>query len=330
MSIRLHDKWYKELQQRLPHMTTGKTFYVAKTGSDSDSGLYQFAPKLTVQSAVDSVVTNRGDVVVVGAGQYIENVRITKGKMTLMGAQTGGKESVSIRAAGVGDSGATFSEPSTRYGYESLAGVTIRGACVAINAASVEVCGLQLDGSGFKYDGNNYSAHAGIYVGDGTRISASYNVDSNGSYIHDCIFKRGAYGVNYDGASEDHRLYNNLFYRQEGATTKGCVFIDPGSSRQSMRITIAHNFFNAIESTAYGIFGYNTAETENVTIVGNSFCEDKGGTITYAIYYAGAGEWFAARNAFGCTNKISLPATSWISGNYKASAGNAGTYISEA
>jgi len=64
----MHDKWYKELQMRLPHLTTGKTFYLDKAGSDANSGRYQFAPKLTIQSAVDAVTADKGDIVVVGAG----------------------------------------------------------------------------------------------------------------------------------------------------------------------------------------------------------------------------------------------------------------------
>ncbi len=324
MPMILSSKWLKELTMRLPHTTTGKVVYVDKNGSDADSGLYQFAPKLTIQSAVDTVTDNAGDIVVVGAGRYIENVRITKSKMTLMGAQTGGKESVSIRAAGVGDSGSEEAEPSTRYPYTSLAGVSIRGACVTINAASVEVCNLQLDGSGFKWDGSNYSAHTGIYVGDGTRIDAGYNLDANGSYIHDCIFKRGAYGVHYDGAAEDHRLINNHFYRQEGDTTKGCVFIDPGSSRQSLRIVIAHNWFLSVENTAYGIYVYNSGETKEITIAHNVFHQRDGSTMTYAIYLQGAGEHLVAGNWFGCDNKIYTAATDWTSGNFDGVAGAAG------
>ena len=328
----LKTKWAKELLMRQPHITTGTTFYVdAANGSDANSGLYPFDAKATVQGGVDAVTTNKGDVVIVGAGQYIENVRITKSKMTLMGATTGGKESVSIRAAGVGDSGATFPEPSTRYGYSSVAGVTIRGACITINAASVQVCNLQLDGSGFKYDGNNYSAHSGIYVGDGTRIDAGYNYDSNGSYIHDCIFKRGAYGVNYDGASEDHRLENNHFYRQEGDTTKGCVFIDPGSSRQTSRLIIKDNTFLAIENTAYGIFGYDHDSTTDVMIIGNYFQERATKTITFAVYYVGEGEWLVANNWFGCANEIHLDTNSWSCGNYegRAAAGPVTLFVTE-
>jgi len=324
-AVYLKNKWSKELIMRLQQSTTGHIYYVdGLYGNDSGSGLYPFDAKKTVQGGVDACTTNRGDIVIVGAGQYIENVRITKSKMTLMGATTGGKESVSIRAAGVGDSGATYAEPSTRYGYSSLAGVTIRGSCVTINAASVEVCNLQLDGSGFKYDGTNYSAHTGIYVGDGTRISSSYNTDSNGSYIHDCIFKRGAYGVNYDGASEDHRLMHNHFYRQEGATTKGCVFIGPGSSRQSTRITIKHNDFTAMENTSYGIHMYSSGSTQDCVIAHNVFAEHNGGSVTYAILIQGAGEHLVAGNWFGCTNKIYTSNTDWTSGNFIGTAGKAG------
>lgn len=345
MSIRMHDKWYKELTMRLPQMTTGKTFYVdANTGSDANSGRYQFAPKLTIQSAVDAVTSDRGDVVIVGAGRYYENVRITKSKMTLMGAQTGGKQSVSIRPAGVGLLGVTVAEADPVYGYSAVNGQAIRGSAVTINAASVELCGLEFDTSGMKTvasparkavskkapfpkPATTWVSYNGVYVGDGYRINTSYNYDCNGSYIHDCIFKRGAIGMHYDGASEDHRLEHNLFYRTEGGTTKGCVFVDPGGNRQTSRIVIADNIFLAIEDAAYGILGYDSNETKSVLIARNTFLDRVDCSMTYAVCYAGDGDWMVAGNWFGCTNKWSLASEGWESGNYKGVTANTGQSV---
>ena len=325
----LKTKWAKELLMRQEHITTGTTFYVdAATGNDSGSGLYPFDAKLTIQSAVDAVTSDRGDVVIVGAGRYVESVRITKSKMTLMGAQTGGKESVSIRPGGAWAGGAggsvVYAESSPVYGYSSVVGVDIRSSAVTINAASVELCGLQFDGSGFKYDGTNWYAYGGVYVGDGTRINASYNTDSNGSYIHDCIFKRGARGIEYDGAAEDHRLTDNLFYRQEGAATKGGVFICPGSSRKVERILIADNVFMDIENTAYGIFAYDDNDTKGVMVLRNAFLDRTDSSMAQAVNYAGDGDWLVAGNYFGCTNEASLASEGWFVGNYEGVAAASG------
>ena len=321
----LKTKWAKELLMRQEHLTTGTTFYVdANTGNDSGSGLYPFDAKLTIQSAVDAVTSDRGDVVIVGAGRYYENVRITKSKMRLMGAQIGGKQSVSIRAAGAGTAAAEHAEAPTLYGYSSLAGEDIRGACVTVNAASVEICGLEFDASDYQYTTGSYYHYTGLYIGDGTRISASYNYDCNGSYIHDCIFKRGYYGINYDGSSEDHRCLNNLFYRNGGATTRGCIFVDPGSSRHNSRMLFKDNVFMAMADLGYGIYLYPHDETHDIIIAHNIFHERDGKTVAYAIRTTGAGEHLIAGNWFGCANKVFTVATDWTSGNYIGTAGKAG------
>jgi len=319
----LKNKFAKELVMRLKQSTVGKTYYVDGTyGNDSGSGLYPFDAKKTVQGGVDAVTTNRGDVVVVGAGRYYENVRITKSKMTLMGAQTGGKQSVSIRAAGAGLAGADHAEATPLYGYTTLEGLTIRGSCVTVNAASVEICGLELDTSGYQYETSQYYVYSGIYVGEGTRISSGYNYDCNGSYIHDCIFKRGATGILYDGAAEDHRLVDNLFYRTEGGATKGGVFICPGSNRQSQRILIADNTFMEMEDLCYGILGYSHPEVKAVMVLRNAFLSKQGKDMTDAICYLGTGEWLVAGNWFGCSSAASMEGNSWTAGNYEGSAGN--------
>jgi len=327
MSFYLKNKWSKELLMRLQQTTTGKIIYVDGTyGSDSGSGLYPFDAKATVQGGVDAVTTNRGDVVIVGAGRYYENVRITKSKMTLMGAQTGGKQSVSIRPGGAGGGSphvVEHAEATTRYGYSSLGGETIRASAVTVNAASVEICGLQFDASDFEYTDGNYRHYGGVYIGDGTRINASYNEDCNGSYVHDCIFKRGYIGLHYDGASEDHRCENNLFYRQTAGSARGSIFIDPGSSRQCERILIAYNTFMAIDTGSYGVFGYNTAETHDCIIAHNIFQARDGKTIGDCIYYKGAGGWLLAGNYYGCADaqSASLDTGGYTAGNYMGVAG---------
>lgn len=313
----------------------GTVFYVDGTnGSDTYDGKSPIRAFKTIQAAVDATTDGAGDLIIIGPGLYYENVLIKdKNDLTLMGVSSGCDERVTVRPGGAssgsgGDFVLVHAEAPTVYPFNTPGGLAVAGSAITIVSRHVEICGLTFDASGFKpEDGAEYSLYNGIYIGDGGRINPDYAEDADGSYIHDCIFKRGCWGLMMDGCSEDHRIENNLFYRQEGGVTKGGIQICPGANKDSERIYVLNNIFNAIESLAYGIYMYDSDDTINCVFKGNLFKDRKGESMTDAICLQGAGNHTISGNYFACTNAYAASGTDLCCGNYKGVAGSTEDFV---
>ena len=230
--------------------TPGSVFYVAKTGNDANDGKSWDRAFLTIQAGVDATTASKGDVVLVGPSgadsHYNENVMITTSGIRLYAVKQG--KETRIRATG----------SSTRYPYTLLSGDIISGSCVSIMATNVEVAGFNLDASG---------EFGGIYVGDGYRIDSGNDTEAANSQVYNCLFKYGTVGLVYDGAEEEHRCYDNVFYRQSDFG----IYIGPGGSRTTKRPIISNNDFQAVEG--YGIYSYDAVTTENIMVENNRFLD---------------------------------------------------------
>lgn len=299
MSIRMHDKWYKELTMRIPQMTTGKIFYVDDiSGSDSNSGRYQFAPKLTIQSAVDASVDARGDIIFIGPGVYNENVLIKdKSRLSLIGVPIASKETRIRASAG-----------TTKYPFTPVGEAAVLGCCIVVLSTCVQIANLCLDASGH---------YVGIYVGDGTRISSSYNEDTNGVWIHDNWFKYGDWGITLDGCSEDHKIEKNMIYRQQ----YGGIYIAPGSNRTVQRVYITENTIFAGDTGCYGVYLYNSASVRTCHIARNTFMDGVDASanakaFTKPILSQGAGLHTIVGNWFACATEPQAVATDYSAGNF--------------
>lgn len=288
----------EEAYEAMSQREFGKVYHVDGTnGSDSNDGLSWDKAFVSIQAAVDATTDLAGDVIRIAPGQYSENVLIKdKNRVSLIGVPIANKET-RIRA-----SGATTKRPFTPVGQSA-----VLGCCIVVLSTCVQIANLTLDASG------NY---VGIYVGDGTRINAGYNEDTNGSWIHDNFFKYGTWGIALDGCSEDHKIENNILYR----CSSGGMHIAPGSNRTVQRVYVLNNTF-AADETGYGVYMYNSASVRTCHFRGNAFLDGvkSDGTscaFTKPLLTQGAGIHTIVGNYFACTQEGTQVATDFSCGNY--------------
>jgi hypothetical protein len=194
-----------------------------------------------------------------------------------------------------------------------------------VMSRDVEIAGFTIDSGGGK---------VGMYIGDGsgmtltgTDAEGEEGANASGTWIHDNYFigegsgSAGA-GIVLQGCGSDVMIENNSFDKCDGAG----VYIGSGSEKTIERPTIRFNHFK--NCVGYGVFAYNTATTVQALIHGNTF-QDGSNTMTNAILFNGDSpvDCLASGNWLGCTNGITLGASSWISSNHRNTAGNAGTYV---
>jgi hypothetical protein len=283
-------------------------WYVDGTlGNDTvnDGHSWQTAFK-TIQKAVDSCGNGVGDIIFVApmpSAKYAENVLIY------------GHQSIKIIAPwGPWTTRLRVSDAATKYAITPVGGTATAGIGFIVLSRDVEICGFGIDGGG---------GYCGVYVGDGYRISASYDANAAGALIHGNAFLDASnYGVILDGCSGNVHVENNEFERFVYAG----IEIGPGGSRTVQRPTIRGNTFLG---RGYGVHMYSDATTVGVQVIGNTFSDQGGYTMTRSCLFAGAGCHMFMGNCDLTANGALGSATDFMSGNTEAHAMNSPVYIAE-
>lgn len=312
-------RWYPSDMVIAPP-TAGDYIFVDGNLSTGGSGTSWEDAFATIQAAVDAA--SRGDIIMVAPkatdGNYGENVVIGGGSgatsdeyglcgLHVMGV-TNAVKNVRVRAAAA----------STKYPYTSLAGVSILGASFLVCCTGIEISNLCIDASG---------VYTGIYWGDGSRpLSYTGQSDAMNGRVHDCSFKYGTNGIDYDGASSDQHCHNNYFYKQSDVA----VYIGEGGLQHSKRIHVYDNLIMGAED--YGVFVYSHAECEDHLIARNIIKDQKTDTteVTNPVLAAEATKTNAVvGNWCACDNDISVGAKSYTAGNFDGNKAGGGTYVRE-
>jgi len=288
--------------------TPGTIWYVDTNVGASGNGKSWDTAFKTIQEAVDASGDGTGDVIFVGPGKYQENVLIK------------GHEGLAIIAVVPGwATQLRASDASTKYSFTPVGGTACPGVCFAVCDRSVTISGFCCDGGG---------GYAGIYVGDGYRISASYDENSAGARIQNCLLRggnEGTYGVVLDGCSDNVIIEDCVFARQ----ANGGIYICPGGSRTVQAPIIRRNEFIACK--VYGVYLYDADTTVRVLVRENTFVDFGGSAMTNPVKFQGAGYHACVGNFLACSAGISGSSTDYCSGNFEA--GNtmdSPTYVSEA
>ena len=332
--------------------TPGKCFYVDPRGpeyghgSDQNDGYSWDSALATIQAAVNKCVTKRGDIIFVGSAaedknttyftgtteypdyrKIKENVLIyDKANVHIFAVPFKSNWSHQIRASdGVGQYlDGSLAGSRTLIPISLYAQVISNSVAFVVMSRDVEIAGFTIDSGGGK---------VGMYIGDGSYLTLTGDAlgeegaNASGAWIHDNYFigdgtaSTGA-GIALQGCGSDVIIENNSFDKLDGFG----IYIGSGSEKTIERPTIRGNHFK--NCLGYGIFAYNTATTVQVLIHGNTF-QDGSNTMTNPVLFNGDSpvDCLASSNWLGCTNGIVLGASSWISGNYRNTAGNAATYV---
>ncbi len=329
-------------------ITPGKVFFVDPRGNEygygnnSNDGSSWDKPFSTIQAAVNACTSKRGDVIFVGSAaedknadnttdyrKIKENVLIyDKSNIHILAVPFKSNWSHQIRASDGDRSGLT--PTGSKYACNmSDSGITGAPNCSGVGfvvmSRDVEIAGFTIDCGG---------AYLGMYIGDGSRMTLTgtdaegeEGANASGAWIHDNYFIGDGTGttgggVALQGCGSDVVIENNSFDKIDGCG----VFIYSGSEKTCERPTIRYNHFKNCKN--YGVYCYNSDTNVQVLIHGNTF-QDGSNTMTGAVTFGGDSpvDCLASGNWLGCTNGITLGASSWISANYRNTAGNAGTYV---
>lgn len=280
----------------------GKTFYVNASGvvapggrgaSDGNSGENWQEPFLTIQKAVDSCVSGRGDIIKIAPGSYAENVVINaKDYITLEGAFHSGYARPDV----VPTSGKALY-------VEASQGIVCKHIRFAAPAADTDLV-LQ-EGNGFLFDDCVFDGHA--TQGNAKALVRLKGNASDDSYtasegvIQNCLFRAsGGIGLIFDtGAAPgngvgctDITLLGNKFVAndQQDITTA-----DTGSGTYSIQNgLIEKNVFASKNKSVYIDFTTSNggaASDQTGVIAGNWFASDTITTTNVAM--VGTGFTFA-------------------------------------
>jgi hypothetical protein len=282
-------------------------WYVNGTlGSDTNNGHSFDTAFKTIQKAVDSCGNGRGDIIYVmpmPSAKYTENVVIYQHQSVKIIAPFG-PWSTRMR---VGDA-------TTKYAITPVGGTATAGCGFVVLSRDVEISGFGIDGGG---------GYCGIYCGDGYNISTAWDANSAGCYFHDNHFLDASnYGVILDGCSGNVRVENNVFERFVYAG----IEVVPGGSRTVQRPIIRNNTFLG---RGYGVHMYSSATTVGVQVIGNTFVDMIGYTMTNSCLFQGAG-CHAFMGNYDMTSAGALGSTTdFMGGNFEKHAMNSPVYVAE-
>ena len=260
----------------------GTTYYVATTGSDSNSGTTT-SPFLTIQKA--STVVNPGDVVIVRDGVYSNSVPNYGSeqaivKMTRSGNSTGW---ITFKAENKGKAVLDGLNNAAEFGFmvEGLSYIKIEG----FEVKNVNLWGIDASvGSHHLEFRNNYIHHIGRIIATTTNGFCAFNltgVDNilvEGNLVHDV----GRLSPNEGGSGSQNYLWNDHGIYINGVNN--CIIKDnifynvfhgwalhfySGSNNPSSNISVLNNTF-AFNKTAAGLIVLYAALT-NVNIQNNLF-----------------------------------------------------------
>lgn len=297
-------------------------FYVDPTsGSDGNDGLSWDEPLKSIQAAVNKVVDRKGTLILVGPGKIQENVLLEKNHDAVyIKAVCGPWETQWRPSDGLSGPGAAvhaFTDTNAEAG--SAAGIGL-----FIGARNVTVDGFCFDGGG---------GYVGVVVGDGYGVgdvTQGTSQNSASCRIINCEFTAENEGTAIPalvlkGCSDNVIIENNEF-----RTCDYGIYISSGSGKTNQAPMIRGNYFCGCST--YGVYKCNENTDINVQVIGNSFLDGSGGTMTFAVKLQGTGQHFMAGNWFGCTNSESLTTSDFASGNFLSVTGKTtnATYVSEA
>jgi hypothetical protein len=292
-----------------------EVFYVdPQSGNNQNDGLSWSSPVKTIQTAVDKVVDRKGTLILVGPGKIQENVLLEKDHDAVYIKAVCGPWETQWRASDGATNGSLHAFTDTNAEAGSALGIGL-----FVGARNTTIDGFCFDGGG---------GYVGVVVGDGYGVGdvtegTSQNPAS--SRVINCHFRAGNEGTAIP-ALVIKGCSDNVIV--ENCTFKECdygVYISSGSGRTNQSPIIRNCHF--MGCSTYGVYKCNESTDLNVQVVGNTFLDGSGATMTYAVKFQGTGVHLVAGNYFGCTNIYSASATDFQSGNYKPVAGNSVTYV---
>lgn len=280
--------------------------------SDGTHSIYN-----TIQSAVDASTSDRGDIILVHYGKWVEDVAILeKDGLRIFGMGHG---------TGANDTGTRIrpNDATTKYTTNPPGATSATGAAFHILSRGVEVAGFYFDGGG-GCDGIYLGG--GLYGGiPGTNSDGDPYTDetASGAWIHHNFFRGGSegpIGLVMDGAKFGCVIEDNIFERW----TYAGIEMSSGNASNECSI-IRRNQFIA-DNASYGIHVYSDSNSGlGCQINDNVFGDRNSHAFTYAIYVTAgmAGVLTIAGNRFCCANTIIATTADFLSGNTYGFAGNA-------
>lgn len=286
----------------------------AAAGSDGASGAagtYD-QPFRTAQYASNQVTagnsTSQGAIIYCNPGVYAEQVTVAN----KYGIKFVGSGAALSRFDLTGVTGTTSIMP----GGDQTAGPP----ALILASRSCAVTGFT-----FKVILNTY----GIYMGDGTRVSASYNYASQDHQVYGNLFDgdgwAGLYGIVVDGL-KNGKIFDNDFFKLGSG---GCV-VGSGQNEPTDSPVFTSNRIKACRGYGVRILAGNVVRNW-MTGPGNVFEDDVTTALTNPVLYSAAsGKNGYCGNFQLCANDFSMQSTDYQSGNFKATAGNTVNYVSVA
>lgn len=288
----------------------GKTLFVDGDYGSSGGNAESWETAVdTIQAAVDLCGNGDGDIIYVAPHKYQENVLILDHKsISIIAASTAGWE-FQCRA----------SDASTKYDMTTVGGVAVPGFSFVVLSRGVTIDGFLLDGGG---------GYGGIYVGDGYRISTSYDENAASARIRNCVFRGGGEGNHamvLDGCSDNVVIEDCVFDNW----TQACIQLDAGGSRTVQNPIIRHCTFKNIASGIYAIDMYSSATTVGAVVGPGNVFADKTGVNGYSCRFQSTGVHHFVGNFDGTNGGATGSATDYMAGNFEAHAMNSPVYVAE-
>lgn len=284
-------------------------FFVSKSGSDSYNGKKPSRAKLTVQAAADLCTHDYGSYVIIGEGQWQEQVGFLKRGVHVIGMGA-------FRSQIIPESSMTAGDRCTPT-------VTIAPPHLANKTVGVEIAGLRIGGNG---------GYSGLYIGDSTTTA-----NASASIVHDCIIdganREGYIGIFIAGGSWIH-IVNNVIGSWQGAG----VIIADGAVRTAFGNVVRNNsiIYNSGSGVQLsGICNGNEISGNRIGDHGTALTYGVGGATVISINGVGipvssgadnyvCGNWFLSTGTL-----IDLNAGDHVSGNYDRTAGNGAQFVDE-
>lgn len=291
--------------------------YTLAANTGNHGGNQASSPFKTLTYALSLGVA--GDYFFLAAGNFNENVVVTKNYQTFIGA--------GIHATFFKPRSATTFNVVTPLGETQMTAVTF-----VVTSRGCEFCNFSIQASN--------TADGGFYIGDGGRVNSTATGvtlsvgNPNGVQVHDVHFDGngvGEWAITLDGMGPGTMIYNNHIYNwNPGAATGGGIVYCSGLNKDQVGALIFNNYITGIKGAgvkrANGSVSYG-----NVIGPNNMFADFSGVAMLEGVNLTGTGGPDSiVGNYFGCTNTFTGTATDFQSGNYKTTAGNTTNFVSQA
>lgn len=260
--------------------------YTTAIGSDTNLGLFSYAPKATLESLLSALDVEGSDIIDIDTGVY--HVTNTFGNVTAVDSGRDGLD-VLIRGSTNGTrinriagpaSALTISGPNVR-----LRDIVVAGGTLSVSGSSVDLTAITVTNGGLAISGPHCTVTNVLLVASPITVSAASNVVLRESTMRSS-------GITLTD-SRNATLQNLLVY---GSAAAG-VNVQGNSTAFSMR-----NCTVAVSGNQFQMGGSSTATLENNILVAdgaNRFCMlPEGGILTadYNNLVARNGAWIGSRN----------------------------------